>query len=331
MSPSDHRLAALWFADIVDYSRLAATDEDRAVALVERFQAVVGEVAAAHGGRVVKYLGDGALVEFGSTRAAVEAAGACLTAFAERLASEEIEPKALRIGIHVGDVVTMPDGDLVGDGVNLAARLQEVAGPGEIVVSEDVWRQMRQRPGYRFEALGERELKGSPLPMAVHRLATGAGAGSAASAPAAASSPAAGLAARLRDLWCATTFRWVAGLATAIVLGLLALAILDRWPRDERAADRSAETATDVSAEPVADRPAATAPTGRPAATGPPEIEIPVPLGPGFADSIQAMVEEVMKLVPRGDSLAALGARADSATPPPPAPPERRDTPVRAP
>jgi class 3 adenylate cyclase len=74
----------------------------------------------------------------------------------------------LRIGIHLGEVVSEPDGDVYGDGVNTASRIQNEAEPGQVVVSEDVWRQIRQRSGYRFHALGERSLKGLDEPVRIY-------------------------------------------------------------------------------------------------------------------------------------------------------------------
>jgi adenylate cyclase len=150
MEARDPRLAALWFADLAGYSDLASRDEEAAVRLAETFQQSVREAVAERGGRVVKSMGDGAMAAFASTRAAIAAAVALQRDF----------PSPIRIGVHVADMVSLPDGDLYGDGVNVAARLQTEADPGQILVSEDVWRQMRQRPGFAFEPMGERRLKG---------------------------------------------------------------------------------------------------------------------------------------------------------------------------
>ena len=150
MGATDPKLAALWFADLAGYSDLASRDEDAAVRLVETFHETVRETVEARGGRVVKYMGDGALAAFPSTRAAIASAIALRHDFA----------RPIRIGVHVGDMVSLPDGDLYSDGVNMASRLQTEAEPGQILVSEDVWRQMRQRPGFVFQPAGERRLKG---------------------------------------------------------------------------------------------------------------------------------------------------------------------------
>ncbi len=154
-----HRhLAALWFADIVGYTTLAARDEAAALESVERLQTLAHGVAEECGGRVVKGMGDAVLVEFPSTEAAVRSALLLRQRFDPD--SRPDAPVRLRIGVHVGDVVKAPDGDLYGDGVNVAARLQQESAPGEILVSGDVWRQLRQLAEYRFTAHGARTLRG---------------------------------------------------------------------------------------------------------------------------------------------------------------------------
>ena len=163
-----HHLAAVWFADVVGYTRLSEENEGEAVRLVHAFQRVARDVVARHGGRVVKFLGDGALAEFPSTDMAVRSAEELLRAFASAAASEGLASDALRIGVHAGDVVATEDGDLYGDGVNVASRIQAAGDPGEVWVSEDVRRQLRQRPEFRFESRGERELKGLKRPLAMH-------------------------------------------------------------------------------------------------------------------------------------------------------------------
>lgn len=165
--PFEHRLAAVWFADIVGYSRLASDDEDAALRLVRLFQAIVREETARYDGTVVKFLGDGALALFGSADAAVRAALALRKSFGAR-ASATGSAAHLRIGVHLGDVVAAPDGDLYGDGVNTAARIQAQTEPGRIEVSEDIWRQLRHRAGFELEPLGERSLKGLAGPIVVY-------------------------------------------------------------------------------------------------------------------------------------------------------------------
>lgn len=179
MNEPQHRLAAVWFADIVDYSRLSAVDEAEALRLVEIFQAVVKEAVEKHNGRVVKFLGDGVLAEFPSTQSAVRAGIDLQKEYTKRTAeSPPGDGHSLRVGIHVGDVATMPDGDLYGDGVNIGARLQQAASAGQVVISEDVWRQIRQRPEFEFTDLGEQELKGALGPMTIYGVDIGEGLGS---------------------------------------------------------------------------------------------------------------------------------------------------------
>ena len=153
------RLAAVVFADIVGYSDLSSRDEVQALQLVRVFQTVSRAAVARFGGRVVKFLGDGVLAEFPSSRAAIGAAATLRDEFARQAAEEGLGEASLRSGIHTGDVVAS-EGDILGDGVNTAARLHAVAEPGEILVSEAVYRQLRQRRELAFEPRGERELKG---------------------------------------------------------------------------------------------------------------------------------------------------------------------------
>jgi class 3 adenylate cyclase/TolB-like protein len=164
-----HRhLAAVWFADIVGYTRLSEENEGEAVRLAHAFQRVARRVVDGFEGRVVKFMGDGALAEFPSTEMAVRSAHALLAAFAHAADEEGLRSGGLRVGVHVGDVAGTQDGDLYGDGVNVASRLQSAAEPGEVWVSEDVWRQLRRRPELRFESRGEHELEGIGQPMQAH-------------------------------------------------------------------------------------------------------------------------------------------------------------------
>jgi TolB-like protein/class 3 adenylate cyclase/Tfp pilus assembly protein PilF len=147
-----HRLSVVWFTDLVGWSELAARDEDRAIALVRRFQAAVRAAVPSDSGRIVKFIGDAALVESPSAESALRSAAALKEAMGEG--------ETVRTGVHLGDVAVAADGDLYGDGVNTAQRIQTEAKPGQIVVSEDVARGLRSRPAFRFEPLGERALKG---------------------------------------------------------------------------------------------------------------------------------------------------------------------------
>ena len=163
----DRRLAAVWFADIVGFTALSSRDEDAALRLVQSFQDVTRKAVTDLGGTLVKFLGDGGLAVFPSAAAAVRAGLDVQRAFEVRVSTAGSEAK-LRVGVHLGEVATGPDGDVYGDGVNTAARIQHEAEPGQVVVSEDVWRQLRRRAGYEFHLLGERALAGLDEPMPVY-------------------------------------------------------------------------------------------------------------------------------------------------------------------
>ena len=141
------KLAAILVADIVGYSRLAGADEEGTLARIRALRGeVVDPVLAANRGRVANTAGDSLLVEFASAVDAVRAATDIQRAMAIRnsdfVADKRIE---FRIGVHVGDVMVEHDGDLRGDGVNIAARLEGIAKPGGVCLSEDAYRQV-QRP-----------------------------------------------------------------------------------------------------------------------------------------------------------------------------------------
>ena len=157
-----HHLAALWFADIAGYSKRGAEDERGALELVEILQTLSRSTVQRYEGRVVKFFGDAVLAEFPSTEMAVRAAAVLSTEYAEQ-SIKTGRAHCLRIGVHLGDVAVDTDGDLYGDGVNAAARIQAAVDPGQVVVSDDVWRQIRGRQGFRFERLGNRDLKGVGL------------------------------------------------------------------------------------------------------------------------------------------------------------------------
>jgi adenylate cyclase len=156
-----HRLAAVWFADIVDYTALSTADEARAIRLARSFQTAARDNVERYGGRVVKFLGDGALAEFASIHAAIASAHALRGQFDAEAQAAGVPGGRLRIGVHSGEIVESEDGDLYGAGVNTASRIAQEAREGDIVVSQDVWRQARQRTEFAFESLGSRDLKGT--------------------------------------------------------------------------------------------------------------------------------------------------------------------------
>jgi len=162
------KLAAILAADVVGYSRLMRADETGTLAAMKAlWSEVVQPSVRSHRGRVFKLMGDGMLAEFASVVDAANAAEAIQTAANER-ASDKPEDKAilLRIGINLGDVVV--DGsDLYGDGVNIAARLQEVAPTGGVAVSATTYEYLRGKTTITFTDAGERSLKNIDQPTRV--------------------------------------------------------------------------------------------------------------------------------------------------------------------
>src|SRR5271156_612439 len=144
--PEMRKLAAILAADVVGFSRLAGADEDRTLARLRALRSdLIDPTIAVHHGRVVERTGDGALVEFRSLVDAVRCAIEMQNGMLERNAGLAPERRIeFRISIHLGDVVGESDGDLT-DGVNIAARLERIAQPGEIYLSEDAFRQISGR------------------------------------------------------------------------------------------------------------------------------------------------------------------------------------------
>src|ERR1700731_1183027 len=163
------KLAAILVADVVGYSRLAGADEDRTLSRLRGLRSdLIDPAIAAHHGRVVKRTGDGALVEFRSVVDAVRCAIEVQNAMVERNAGVPEDRRIVfRIGIHLGDVVEESDGDLMGDGVNIAARLEGIASPGSICLSEDAYRQVKSRLDLAITDLGAPQLKNIAEPVRV--------------------------------------------------------------------------------------------------------------------------------------------------------------------
>src|SRR5579863_6912452 len=155
------RLAAILAADVVGYVRLTGADEEGTLRRLRDLRKELIEPAiAVNRGRVVKTTGDGMLVEFASVvdavRSALEIQRGLATRNADVAAERRIE---FRIGIHLGDVVVEEDGDLMGEGVNIAARLEGVAKPGAICLSGAAYEQVRDRLDEAFNYLGEQQLR----------------------------------------------------------------------------------------------------------------------------------------------------------------------------
>src|ERR1700728_1675573 len=169
------KLAAILCSDVVGYSRLAGADEDRILARLRALRSdLIDPTIAVHNGRVVKRTGDGALVEFRSVVDAVRCAIEIQNAMVERNAGVPEDRRIeFRIGIHLGDVVEESDGDLMGDGVNVAARLEGIAQPGAIFLSEDAYRQVKSRLDLAVVDLGPTQLKNIAEPIRVYALEIG--------------------------------------------------------------------------------------------------------------------------------------------------------------
>ncbi len=169
------KLAAILAADVVGFSRLAGTDEDRTLARLRALRSdLIDPTVAVHHGRVVKRTGDGALVEFRSVVDAVRCAIEVQNGMVERNAGLPPERRIeFRIGIHLGDVVEESDGDLMGDGVNIAARLEGIAKPGAICLSEDAYRQVKARLDLAVSDLGPTQLKNIVEPIRTYSVEVG--------------------------------------------------------------------------------------------------------------------------------------------------------------
>jgi TolB-like protein/class 3 adenylate cyclase len=169
------KLAAILVADVVGYSRLAGADEDRTLARLRGLRSdLIDPAIAAHHGRIVKRTGDGSIIEFRSVVDAVRCAIEVQTGMVERNAGLPPERRIeFRIGIHLGDVVEESDGDLMGDGVNIAARLEGICEPGSICLSEDAYRQVKGRLDLTVIDLGPTQLKNIAEPIRVYSLQDG--------------------------------------------------------------------------------------------------------------------------------------------------------------
>jgi TolB-like protein/class 3 adenylate cyclase len=170
------KLVAILAADVVGYSRLAGADEDRILARLRALRSdLIDPTIAVHHGRVVKRTGDGSIVEFRSVVDAVRCAIEVQNAMVERNAGVPEDRRIVfRIGIHLGDVVEESDGDLMGDGVNIAARLEGIADPGAICLSEDAYRQVKGRLDLAVTDLGPTQLKNIAEPVRAYSLEVGA-------------------------------------------------------------------------------------------------------------------------------------------------------------
>ena len=200
---TDRKLAAILAADVVGYSRMVGEDEAGTIARLKalRLEFIAPLIAEYHG-RVVKLMGDGALVEFASVVDAVECAVAIQNGVAEREAAvPESQRIVFRIGINVGDII-VEDGDILGDGVNVAARLEGLAEPGGICLAHNVWNQVKAKLDLAFEPMGEHRVKNIAEPITVFRV----------------NLDASGRASRRQSVWMQR--RWQAAAAVGLLLAL---------------------------------------------------------------------------------------------------------------
>jgi adenylate cyclase len=169
------KLAAILVADVVGYSRLAGIDEERTLARLRDLRSdLIDPTIAVHNGRVVKRTGDGILIEFRSVVDAVRCAIVVQNSMVERNMGLPPDRRIdFRVGIHIGDVVEEVDGDLMGDGVNIAARLEGIAKPGAICLSEDAYRQVKSRLDLEVNDLGATQLKNIAEPIRVYSIQVG--------------------------------------------------------------------------------------------------------------------------------------------------------------
>jgi TolB-like protein/class 3 adenylate cyclase len=169
------KLAAILAADVVGFSRLTGADEERMLARLRALRSdLIDPTIAVHNGRVFKRTGDGALVEFRSAVDALRCAAELQSSLIERNAGLPPERRIeFRVGIHVGDVVKESDGDLMGNDVNIAARLEGVANPGAICLSEDAYRQVKGRLEMVVRDFGVTRLKNISEPIRVYSVEVG--------------------------------------------------------------------------------------------------------------------------------------------------------------
>ena len=167
---AERRLAAILAADVAGYSRLMGADEEDTLARLKAHRReLIDPKIGEHRGRIVKTTGDGILIEFSSVIEAISCAVAVQREMAKRNAETPQDRRiAFRIGVNLGDII-VEDGDIHGDGVNIAARLEGIAEPGGICISEDAFRQVRGKVDAEFDDIGEQSLKNIARPLRVYR------------------------------------------------------------------------------------------------------------------------------------------------------------------
>ncbi|HZZ23539.1 MAG TPA: tetratricopeptide repeat protein [Roseiarcus sp.] len=233
------KLAAILVSDVAGYSRLAGADEDRTLARLRTLRSdLIDPIISVHHGRVVKRTGDGSIIEFRSVVDAVRCAVEIQTGLIERNAGLPPEKRIeFRVGVHLGDVVEESDGDLMGDGVNIAARLEGIAKPGAICLSEDAYRQVKGRLDLKVSDLGLTQLKNIAEPVRVYALEVGGQAHAKVATPSGPAGPSAARAPRKRSVLA----------LSALAIALLLAAGVTAWHFS--GANRSPAIASAPSAE----------------------------------------------------------------------------------
>src|SRR5262249_22933443 len=171
---AERRLAAILAVDVAGYSRLMGRDEEGTLAALRSIRREVGDLKIAeHRGRIVKTAGDGWLVEFASVVDAVRCAVEVQREMIARNTSIAVERRIeFRMGINVGDII-VEDGDIFGDGVNIAARLEALAEPGGICISAAAHEQVRDKVDFLFKDAGEHQVKNIARPVRTYRIVSG--------------------------------------------------------------------------------------------------------------------------------------------------------------
>jgi adenylate cyclase len=187
--PLERKLVAILAADVASYSRLMEIDEEGTLATLSAFRLVTDRLISRHEGRICGTAGDSILAAFGSALAAVQCAVEIQKELAhENNALEKDRRMQFRIGINVGDVM-LKDGDIFGDGVNIAARLEGLADPGGICISRGIHDHVMKKLPFEFEDLGEQSVKNIAQPVRVYRLVLNGRGPELRSSPAATPSP----------------------------------------------------------------------------------------------------------------------------------------------
>jgi len=167
----ERSLKAVLFSDMRGYSALMSTDEERALRLLAEHDRIITPIVALHHGRLIKKIGDALMVSFGSGGDAVDCAVDIQESLARYNESRDHDDQiVIRIGVHVGEIIER-EGDLFGHGVNLAARLEPLAPPGGIAVSETVVSLLKARPKFTFRSVGQHRVKNLEEPLSVFHVA----------------------------------------------------------------------------------------------------------------------------------------------------------------